>query len=165
MSIRRVVTGLDQAGKSVVKSDAPVEGITLELLPGYEWHKLWAVNGGAKLPEDDQSQLPLPTFPDAGGFRFGLLTIAPDSIGMSEDIDVAGALEELETKLPGTTAYSDPDNPGMHASPTVDFDYILSGRLVLELDDGARVELGPGDSLIQNGPRHLWSNPFEEPCQ
>jgi quercetin dioxygenase-like cupin family protein len=53
----------------------------------------------------------------------------------------------------------------MHASPTVDFDYILSGRLVLELEGGARVELGPGDTLIQNGARHLWSNPFDEPRQ
>lgn len=110
-------------------------------------------------------ELALPAFPDAGGFRLGLLTIAPDSIGMSEDIDLVGALEEMEEKLPGTTAYSDPDNPGMHASPTVDFDYILSGRLVLELECGARVELGPGDTLIQNGARHLWSNPFDEPRQ
>jgi len=41
----------------------------------------------------------------------------------------------------------------------------VSGRVILELDDGATVELGPGDTVIQNGTRHAWRNPYEEPCQ
>jgi hypothetical protein len=36
--------------------------------------------------------------------------------------------------------------------------------VVLELDDGASVELGPGDTVVQNGTRHAWRNPFDEPC-
>ena len=36
---------------------------------------------------------------------------------------------------------------------------------VLELDDGASVELGPGDTVVQNGTRHAWRNPYSEPCR
>jgi hypothetical protein len=37
--------------------------------------------------------------------------------------------------------------------------------VVLELDDGVTVELGPGDTVVQNGTRHAWRNPFSEPCR
>lgn len=39
----------------------------------------------------------------------------------------------------------------------------MSGRVVLELDDGATRELSAGDTVIQNGTRHAWRNPFDEP--
>ena len=52
----------------------------------------------------------------------------------------------------------------MHTTPTVDFEVVVSGRVVLELDDGAKVELGPGDTVVQNGTRHRWSNPGTEPA-
>ena len=42
------------------------------------------------------------------------------------------------------------------------FRSVLCGRVVLELDDGASVELGPGDTVVQNGTRHAWRNPFDE---
>ena len=32
------------------------------------------------------------------------------------------------------------------------------GTVTLELDDGAMVTLGPGDTVVQNGTRHRWSN-------
>lgn len=50
------------------------------------------------------------------------------------------------------------------AAETVDFVYILSGKLILEFDDGVTVELQPGESVVQNGTRHTWRDPFDEPC-
>ena len=35
---------------------------------------------------------------------------------------------------------------------------------ILELDDGAQVTLEPGDTVVQNGTRHAWRNPFDEPA-
>ena len=26
------------------------------------------------------------------------------------------------------------------------------------------LELGPGDTVVQNGTRHAWRNPYDEPC-
>ena len=53
----------------------------------------------------------------------------------------------------------------MHKSSTVDLTYVISGRIVLELDDGVKVNLQAGDMLVQNGIRHAWHNPYDEPCR
>jgi len=57
----------------------------------------------------------------------------------------------------------EPGAPGMHTTATVDFEVVLSGQVTLELDDGASVTLGPGDTVVQNGTRHRWSNPGSVP--
>jgi hypothetical protein len=46
-------------------------------------------------------------------------------------------------KLPGVLANLEPDNPGMHTTDTIDFEVVLSGELILELDDGVETVLGP----------------------
>ena len=53
----------------------------------------------------------------------------------------------------------DTSDPGMHTTDTIDFEVVLEGTVVLELDDGAQVTLHPGDTVVQNGTRHRWSNP------
>ena len=45
-------------------------------------------------------------------------------------------------------AYVEPDNPGMHTTDTIDFEVVLSGELILELDDGAEKVLRPGDTVV-----------------
>jgi quercetin dioxygenase-like cupin family protein len=52
----------------------------------------------------------------------------------------------------------------MHTTPTIDFEVVLSGEVVLELDDGAEVTLRPGDTVVQNGTRHRWRNSGAEPA-
>jgi len=54
--------------------------------------------------------------------------------------------------------------PGMHTTATVDFGVVLLGQATLELDDGATVVLNPGDTYVQNGTRHRWSNGGEVPA-
>jgi uncharacterized cupin superfamily protein len=51
---------------------------------------------------------------------------------------------------------ADSDEPGMHRTDTTDFGLLLSGNLVLEVDDGTEVSLSPGDVVVQNGTRHRW---------
>jgi mannose-6-phosphate isomerase-like protein (cupin superfamily) len=46
----------------------------------------------------------------------------------------------------------------------VDFEVVLSGEVILELDDGATVTLTPGDTVVQNGTRHRWRNPGAVPA-
>jgi quercetin dioxygenase-like cupin family protein len=99
-----------------------------------------------------------------GGFRFGTFTVPPATELDIADIDVGAALMSLEAALPGMAAHMEPDAPGMHTTASVDYEYVVSGRVLLELDNGATVELGPGDTVIQNGTRHAWRNPFDEPC-
>ena len=165
MHVRRVVTGITPAGKSVFADDSSVDPIVVDLLPGYEFHRLWGSDSAATLPDAGGPRDPLPYFPTASGFRFGLFTVPPDASAVPADLDIGAALAHLEQALPGMATHMEPDNPGMHTTDTVDYEYIVSGRVILELDDGATVELGPGDTVIQNGTRHAWRNPFDEPCQ
>lgn len=164
MSIRRVVTGVNAEGTSVFVSDEEVAAVAPALLPGVEFHRLWGQDGVPTAPQDGTPPPAHNFFPPAGGYRVGTFTVPPASTPAPEGIDLATGLAELEAALPGLIAHNEPDNPGMHTTVTVDFEYVLSGRVVLELDDGATVELGPGDTVVQNGTRHAWRNPFDEPA-
>jgi mannose-6-phosphate isomerase-like protein (cupin superfamily) len=52
----------------------------------------------------------------------------------------------------------------MHMTDTVDYGIVLSGEIWLELDDGAKVHLKPGDCVVQNGTHHAWRNRGSVPC-
>ena len=163
MPVRCVITGQGNDGKSVFVRDSAVEPITLALLPGYEFFRLWGRDGVPALPEDGRSPVPRPYFPTQGGFRFGLFCVPPLT-RPPEPGEVLSALGELQQKLPGMAEVLELANPGMHTTDTVDFDVVLSGEVFLELDDGAEVHLGPGDCVVQNGTRHRWVNRSPHPC-
>jgi mannose-6-phosphate isomerase-like protein (cupin superfamily) len=84
--------------------------------------------------------------------------------GPPPDLDLDAALAEFDEKLPGMGKYLDLDEPGMHTTATVDYGVVISGQATLELDDGVQVILNPGDSYIQNGTRHRWSNTGDVPA-
>lgn len=46
----------------------------------------------------------------------------------------------------------------------MDVDFVLSGEVDVELDDGVEVHLKAGDVLVQNGTRHAWRNQSDQPC-
>ena len=165
MATRRVVTGHDADGTAVFASEEEVEPITLDLLAGYEFERLWGTDETLRFPDNGAKPEFHDYFPPVGGFRFGIFTVPPDSVTAPDDVDVERALAEMETALPGMAGHMEPENPGMHTTATVDFEYVVSGRVILELDNDAQMELGPGDTVIQNGTRHAWRNPFDEPCR
>jgi mannose-6-phosphate isomerase-like protein (cupin superfamily) len=165
MNVRRVVTGHDAAGKAVFVGDEKVAPVTLALLPGSEFHRLWGADAPVTFPDDGSAPDADRYFPPVGGFRFGFFTIPPDGgVGAPADLDMAAALAEFEQRLPGMAEYLEFDDPGMHTTATIDYGIVLSGVATLELDDGAKVSLHPGDTYIQNGTRHRWSNTGDVPA-
>jgi mannose-6-phosphate isomerase-like protein (cupin superfamily) len=165
VSVRRVVTGQDNGGKSVFVSDEQVQPLRLELMPGLEFVRIWGDDESPALPTEGAQPKAPAFFPPAGGYRFTFVTLPPDeSITVPEDLDLDEAVAEVNKQLPGMMEHMEPDNPGMHTTDTVDLDLVLSGELYLELDDGAEVHLRLGDCVIQNGTRHAWHNRTSEPC-
>jgi mannose-6-phosphate isomerase-like protein (cupin superfamily) len=162
--IRRVVTGHDTDGKAVFASDEVVEPVTVALIPGVEFHRMWDLDQPPHFPDDGSPGPSVTYFPPVAGLRFGLFSVAPSTVAPPADLDIGAALAELEEKLPGLAEHMEPDNPGMHTTASVDYEYIVSGRVVLELDDGVTKELSAGDTVVQNGTRHAWRNPYDEPC-
>ena len=165
MDVRRVVTGHDAEGRAVFVADEQVAPVTLALLPGSEFHRLWGSDTTSRFPDDGARPDAAGYFPPVDGFRVGFFTIPPDGgAGAPADLDIEAALAEFEEKLPGMAEHLEQDEPGMHTTATVDFGVVLSGQATLELDDGATVVLNPGDTYIQNGTRHRWSNRGEVPA-
>jgi mannose-6-phosphate isomerase-like protein (cupin superfamily) len=158
MDVRRVVTGHDASGKSVFVSDETVSPEEPLLLPGSEFHQLWGGDTTASFPDDGSKPTYRTYFPPVGGFRFGLFSLPPATTADAQDIGTDG-FEDIERKLPGLAGHMDPSDPGMHTTATIDFEIVLEGTVVLELDDGATVTLQPGDTVVQNGTRHRWTNP------
>jgi mannose-6-phosphate isomerase-like protein (cupin superfamily) len=164
VTVRRVVTGRDAAGRSVFVLDEAVEPLVLDLLPGWEFHALWGADAAAGMPSDGREPPWHSYFPPPGGVRFAFSTIPPETTPPPSGVDAAAAEAEVERALPGMLAAMEPDAPGMHTTDTVDFEVILSGEVVLELDDGEERRLGPGEVVVQNGTRHRWRNPGREPA-
>ncbi|HJT93597.1 MAG TPA: cupin domain-containing protein [Mycobacterium sp.] len=164
MEVRRVVTGHDASGKSVFVSDEMVAPVVPMMLPEFQPHLLWGGDETPQFPDDGSMPEWHTYFPPIGGFRFGLFSIAPDTTA-APDLDMEAGVADAEAKLPGLLRYLDPTDPGMHTTDTIDFEVVLEGTIVLELDDGAEVTLHPGDTVVQNGTRHRWKNPGDVPAR
>jgi quercetin dioxygenase-like cupin family protein len=165
MDVRRVVTGHDADGKAVFVSDDAVAPYVPAFSPNSSFHQLWSFDETPRFPDDGAPQPRTRYFPSVGGFRFNFFTLPPDGDNeVPEGVDLAEAFAELQRELPGMTEHMEPGAPGMHTTATLDVEVVLSGTVVLELDDGATVTLHPSDTVVQNGTRHRWSNPGTEPA-
>jgi mannose-6-phosphate isomerase-like protein (cupin superfamily) len=166
MGERRVVTGHDGAGKAVVVADgAPPRTVAPRSIPGMRSTLVWATEPGAPIALDggDGTAQVASFHPGPGGTRFLLFTFPPDTVYASPGYDAAAAGPESAEAFPGLAERFEPDAPGMHTTDTVDYGIVLQGEPELELDDGARTPLKPGDVVVQNGTRHAWRNPTDAP--
>ncbi|NOX30717.1 MAG: cupin domain-containing protein [Actinobacteria bacterium] len=164
MSSRRVVTGHDADGNSVFVSDEDFAPVTLSMMPGSEFRRLWSSDSAHDYPGAGVDPQASSYFPPIGGFRFTTVTFPPAGDAAEYPDDMEAAAAEVEEKLPGIMAHMEFDDPGMHTSNTTDFNVLLSGELILELDNGAEVLLKPGDTIVQNATRHRWRNPGTAPA-
>jgi mannose-6-phosphate isomerase-like protein (cupin superfamily) len=102
--------------------------------------------------------------PAPGETRCVIVEFPPDET-MQKINDWEAVGEEYAVKLPGLAELFEPDAPGMHTTPTVDYIVVLSGELSLEVDNGVRRDLKVGDVIIQNGTRHAWRNTSNAPAR
>jgi hypothetical protein len=155
--MRRVVTGQNAEGKSVFVSDEDVAFVNPVLFGGNEIWKIWQGDTPPRLPTDGTPPDGQSFFPPDGGFRLSLWTMPPAGHTPPPIDDMDAAVAEAEDVFPGiTTALT--DNEGMHQSDTLDWIFVVDGEVTLTLDSGEEVVLRQGDSLIQNGTNHAWSN-------
>ncbi|WP_137134172.1 cupin domain-containing protein [Rhizobium sp. FKY42] len=167
MPIRRVVTGINESGKSIVVSDGSSSAErALQHSPGFVIAPLWRLEETP--PQNDRSTDPLSQagslLAPPGGAVFIVVTFPPDSITAAPDFDPVAAGGEFAEAVPGLAETFEPDHPGMHTTPTLDFATVVCGNVVLELDDGVTVALTQGDTVVQRSTRHAWRNPGSEPA-
>jgi hypothetical protein len=167
MKVRRVVAGNDARGKSVFLSDdvAP-NSHEFESKPGQAQTRVWFTAGPAATtpPAAEPTSNTGPVVPGPGGASFVIVRYAPDSVTASPRFDPDRANEEFATYAPDIAAGSDPAEPGMHRTQSVDYGVVLDGEIWLELDDGAETRLTCGDTIVQLAGRHAWRNKTDAPA-
>ena len=152
MNIRRVVSGQDAAGRSIIVSDEVLE-VTVE--GGMGGASLWNGDAVPRFPLDGTQPLFTTLFPGPNGYRFAIMVIRPEGTA------AAGGTSAQAHALSGEfhdIIEGDADKPGMHTTDTVDFEVVLAGEASMELDDDIHVHLKAGDTFVQNGTRHRWYN-------
>jgi mannose-6-phosphate isomerase-like protein (cupin superfamily) len=141
MQVRQVVTGHDAKDRAVIARDEQLDAVPI---PGIgELVSLWSADEPATYPDAGNNPAAPALFPPVGGIRFVIASYSPE-------FDVVASPPTPEVHV------EDGDELGMHRTDTTDFGVILSGNVVLELDDGAEVLLSPGDVVVENGTRHRW---------
>jgi mannose-6-phosphate isomerase-like protein (cupin superfamily) len=159
---RRIVTGHDEQGRSIVFMDAESpHNFTLEGAGGLQLAEMWettsapALNFGIRDAADHERRIE----PVGGGTVFRIIEYPPDKVRLQTlDPDNYFAGLGVKPARPSTQRHF-----GMHKTDTVDYCIVLSGEIYAVLDVG-EVLLRAGDCLIQRGTNHAWSNRSDEPC-
>ncbi|MFW0796731.1 cupin domain-containing protein [Gordonia sp. CPCC 205515] len=167
-TVRRVVTAVDDAGRSYVLSDGNAPNVfRSDSVAGFGAAQVWTTqpgpvdNDGSADPADAGTQIPM--YPDLGGTIFRVADFPPDSAyqesgkeGLFSDIGGEHAREEA-------TASAD-RHFWFHKTDSIDFAVVLEGEIWLLLDDGETL-LRAGDVIVQRGTAHSWSNRTDRPCR
>jgi len=165
MSIRRVVTGHNASGKSVVVSDgAPPRSVEFKHVPGMSAALVWETTTGQQVGGHPIDRTPTASWvPGAGGTNLMFVTFPPDAVMARPGLDPMAAGVEYMQNLPGLAEKFEMESPGMHTTDSVDYAVVLDGEVCLELDDGQLVTLKQHDAVVQNGTRHAWRNRSDRP--
>lgn len=133
---RRVVTGHDADGKSIVLSDGappqnhPMQGPEV----GADFIEMWstteAVPSLTSLPASEPNDREFTIMPPSGHL-LRVIEIYPPSMGGHRTV--------------------------MHRTRTIDYVVVIEGQIVLVLTD-SEVVLKPGDVVVQRGTDHAWEN-------
>ena len=162
--MRRVITGHDAQGRSVIVADGPSPHVLeLKAMPGLALINLWvtdrspASNAGAA----DAADRPVVLEPPARGTIFRVVDFPPDK-AMAGQVDRQKAFAAMGADH--AMDQSAARHPGMHKTNTVDYALVLDGEIWAVMDEGETL-LKAGDCLIQRGTNHAWSNRTGTPCR
>lgn len=164
--VRRVVTGHDENGKSVVLTDGDAPhswesetvhglGATVAWWTPAETIRHWSTTDVAS------SDAQIPTFPGPGQTIVRIADFPPDSAyptdaatTVFDDIDGHSARD-------AGVSQGDSRHFWFHRTDSLDYAVVIEGEIVMLLDEG-EVTLRPGDVIVQRATNHSWSNKTEQ---
>ena len=164
-STRRIVTGHDSEGRSVIWKDEAAPSIfEPKARPGEAITELWRTGAAPASNRGDADPAGAPPtapqlMPPRHGTVFRIVDFPPDA-------QVKGAdAAKLFAEFGASSAHAkDGRHTMMHKTATVDYALVLEGAIVAVMDVGETV-MNAGDVLIQRGTSHSWANRSDKPCR
>ena len=166
---RRIVTGHDAQGRSIVIADGPPENVVPNPADPDRGHiNFWKTDSApAKngVFADPMKGPPCPLHPPKGGTMFRFFQIAPErnEAGVSREERDARMAQMFAAAGAGGARIPMARHPSMHRTDSVDYIVLLQGEVTALLDVG-EVHMKPFDVLIQRGTNHGWVNHGDEPA-
>jgi hypothetical protein len=152
---RRIVTGHDAQGKSVILIDGPPTPF------GAYWLTDSAPVENSR--PGDAGELVRKLEPPPGGSIFRFAAIPPEDPSVSPE-ERERRTAKMFAQMEASHCRADTSrHPGMHKTRTIDYVVLLSGEVTLLLDKG-EVDLKPFDVVVQRGTNHAWVNKGKEPA-
>ena len=153
--VRRVLTGHDREGKSIILSDGHATSIKeMASMPGLALIDLWETGAAPASNEGsaDAAARPVRLEPPKNGTILRVVEFPPDAAWR----DSAKAREAFESIGAGHAADRSSSDPMMHRTETVDYAIVLRGPIHAVMEKGEAL-LNTGDILVQRGTNHSWS--------
>src|SRR5688572_10732089 len=160
-TVRRIVTVDDEEGKSVAISDGPSPDVRTDpARPGYSSTRIWVTDRTpARIRARETLDAPHTLEPPPGGSVCRVVTFPPEDLRKVS----AGDAQAFFAAMGSPPASAAGPHPYMQQTRTLDFCLVLGGAITLVLDT-EEVELEAGDTVVQRGTRHAWSNRAGNPC-
>ena len=161
--MRRIVTGHNQEGRSIITIDGPPARSIGEDVGGL--FELWNTDGNIIDTKDnlDRANQDIILSPPTGGTKFRYFQINPTPEGIPIEIMQEIAADAFEKIGAGHHRVDTSKHPAMHKTETIDYIILLKGDVTLILDED-EVTLKPHDVVVQRGTNHAWVNNGDEPA-
>ena len=162
-AVRRVVTGQDGRGRSIIARDGPAPSVLeIAAMPGLVLSDLWET---ASAPADnrdprDAAERPVHLEPAPQGTIFRIVDFPPDTAWRGT-ADKKQAFAQIAA---AHTTDDTSDDAMMHKTASVDYAIVIEGEIWAVMDDG-ETRLRAGDVLVQRGTNHSWSVRTQTPAR
>jgi mannose-6-phosphate isomerase-like protein (cupin superfamily) len=165
--VRRIVCIDNEDGKSEAISDGPSPDVRTDpARPGFASTRIWVTDATPARIKGIRETLDLPHTlePPPQGSVCRIVTFPPDSVfrGKIGAREVEAYFHAMGSPQASTYSTKAP-HPYMQKTGTLDFCLVLEGEITLVLDT-EEVHLTAGDTVIQRGTNHAWSNRSNAPC-
>ena len=161
--MRRIVTGHNALGKSIITIDGPPARSIGEDVGGL--FEIWNTDGMPIETTDnvDRADSEIILSPPANGTKFRYFQINPTPEGVPWDVLQDLAAQAFDRIGAAHHRIDTSKHPAMHKTETIDYIILLKGDVSLLLDE-EEVRLKPFDTVVQRGTNHAWVNHGEEPA-
>ncbi len=162
--IRRLITGHDKNGKAIcIKDDYAKCVLSRPERQGVTLTNLWQIDSAPAEFDGAEETVdgPLVLHPPTNGSVFRIVEFEPEDPEVIAKVDGKAAFATMGA---AHNVVENARHPYMHRTDSIDYGIVLCGEVYMMLDDEDYL-LKAGDTFVQRGTNHAWSNRGTETCQ